>query len=103
MNIGRCSSAIHFLKDRYIIAAGGNLGIGSREKYTNICELLDISKEKKQWTQICSLNFARANTSMAVIDDRHIFIFNGLQSTTRSTEKNCIEYMDIGTLDAKSV
>jgi len=103
MNIARCSTPIHLLKDRYIIAAGGNLSLatGSREKLTNTCELFDI--HKKQWNQICSMDKARANTSMAAISDRHIFVFQGLQASVNSSDKNCIEYMDIGTLDSKSI
>lgn len=103
MNIARCSTPVHLLKDRYILAAGGNLSIGGggRDKYTNTCELFDI--HKKTWSQICSMDKPRANTSMAVINDRHIFIFQGLSPTINSSEKNCIEYMDIGIMDSKSI
>ena len=75
MNIARCSVPIHLLKDRFIIAAGGSVSLetGYSAKYTNTCELYDITR--KQWIQICSMNKARANTSISAINDRHIFIF----------------------------
>ena len=46
---------------------------------------------------------ARANTSLASINDRHVFIFQGLQDSVPRTASNCIEYIDLGQFDSKSI
>jgi hypothetical protein len=45
MNIARCSVPIQLLKDRFVIAAGGIITLGSKPKLTNTCELYDNQKK----------------------------------------------------------
>jgi len=47
----------------------------------------------------------RANTSMTVVANRHVFIFNGIQHVNFNslTASHAIEYIDLGRLDAYSL
>ena len=65
------------LKDRFILAAGGNTEI-QQKKYTKSSEIYDIQMNK--WTPLNQLDKPRSNTSMTSINERHVFIFQGLVS-----------------------
>ena len=49
------------------------------------------------------MSMARANTSITLINNRHAFIFNGLQPNAQTSLQTCIEYIDLGQLDARSL
>ena len=72
MNQARHSCPIALIKDRFILAAGGNTEI-QKKNYTNTTEIYDI--ESGLWIQMNSMDKPRANTSMSSFNDRHIFIF----------------------------
>ena len=74
MNLARFATPVALLKENFIVAAGGVISTSNR-KQTNQTELYDISKGT--WQIISSLEKPRANTSMCVITNRHVFIFNG--------------------------
>jgi len=52
MKSGRFNAPIALLNDKFILVAGGQIGIG-KNKFTNIAEVFDIANNK--WTQIESM------------------------------------------------
>ena len=56
-----------------------------------------------KWTPLNPMDKPRSNTSMTSINDRHVFIFQGLVSPqTQQSSNSVIEYMDLGGLDQNS-
>ena len=99
MNVARYSAPSIMLKDNYILVAGGIIsGINSSKKLTTSTEIYDISKN--MWQPLSVMDKPRANTSMCAIKDRHVFIFNGM---TSSSSSSTIEYIDLGGLDQISL
>jgi hypothetical protein len=87
MKLARANTPLCLVADRFIIAAGGQISSSSFTK----------------WFQGQPLSVPRANTSMAKFGSRHIFIFNGFQNQYQSTQLNCIEYLDLVSLDQKTM
>lgn len=54
------------------------------------------------WVTLSSLQKARGNTSICSVHT-HIFIFNGLPTTVQSSQANCIEFINLGSMDAKTL
>jgi N-acetylneuraminic acid mutarotase len=77
MKTGRFCAPITLLKDNFILAAGGQTK-NQVKKYTNSVEIFDISKN--EWSTLNSMQRPRGNTSLTAINDRFVYIFNGLSS-----------------------
>ena len=98
MKLARANTPLCLVADRFIIAAGGQI---SSSSFTKEVEIYSINDNK--WFQGQPLSVPRANTSMAKFGSRHIFIFNGFQNQYQSTQLNCIEYLDLVSLDQKTM
>jgi hypothetical protein len=98
MKLARANTPLCLVADRFIIAAGGQI---SSSSFTKEVEIYNINENK--WFQGQPLSVPRANTSMAKFGSRHIFIFNGFQNQYQSTQLNCIEYLDLVSLDQKTM
>ena len=77
MKTGRFCAPVTLLKDNFILAAGGQTK-NQVKKYTNSVEIFDISKN--EWSTLNSMQRPRGNTSLTAINDRFVYIFNGLSS-----------------------
>lgn len=100
MKTARFSTPIVLLKDKYILAAGGMTKWNHPyiPPMTQATEVFDT--QTKLWFNLAPLKEPRGATSMTQIDNRHVFIFNGLQF--KHDKPNAIEYLDLGVCDPAS-
>jgi hypothetical protein len=98
LKVARYSVPLALIQDRYVMAAGGVLQTtsSSTKKYTNAVELYDVASN--QVFQLADMEKMRAHTSMAVVKNRHVFIFNGIQNVNFNSlsSSHAIEYIDLG-------
>ena len=77
MKVGRFNTPVTLLKDKYILAAGGQTST-TKNKFTSSAELFDINSNK--WITLESMQKPRSNTSLCQVQNRFVFIFHGLGS-----------------------
>ena len=94
MKTSRMSPPVALVKDKYIIAAGGQITVQNKGNYyTNTSEVYDIASNT--WTNTGNLRMARGNTSITSIGSL-VFIFHGLLPQIQASQSTCVEYINLG-------
>lgn len=95
MSLGRFNTPLALIRDRFIIACGGQVNESSA---TSQCEAYDI--ETNNWFSISSLQMPMSNTSAIVMNNRFIYLMPGpgLPDESPFLKPDCcsIEVLDTG-------
>ena len=82
-----------------MIAAGGLITADDEQSANRVCEAYDVDND--QWYCLSPMTKARHSTSMVKVNDRFIFIFNGLVNET--SLDHAIEFLDVGNCSITSM